>query len=74
MVSVCVRRFFEYGDGDDDDDDDARGFRRHARPTRVRARWVHDARRGIDQGGELCVLVQALDDDDAGDWEVHRGR
>jgi len=22
MVSVCVRRFFEYGDGDDDDDDD----------------------------------------------------
>jgi len=36
----------------------------------VRAR----VRIGIDQGGELCVLVQALDDDDAGDWEVHRGR
>ena len=36
------------GHDDDDDDDDARGFRRHARPTRVRARWVHDARRGAN--------------------------
>ena len=39
----------EADDGHDDDDRDdvrARWFRRHARPTRVRARWVHDARRG----------------------------
>ena len=39
----------EDDDGHDDDDRDdvrARWFRRHARPTRVRARWVHDARRG----------------------------